>query len=230
MHSLLGMKGYNAHTNAHVEIIERDSYGRILFEYYEDYYGGPTSGIPDVFCYLICQMSNKQHVYFYEDVNLIIKQWDEGNGFFSEEEIAAFKEMNDWGKELDESKCVKYEIERLISNPTVPIEIELIEEIFESKKLDEQRREPKARVSTHARYLASDAYGRILYDIYRNHVVVHERENPSRHTTAYYFVGIFNPDGSYNEDTCIMELEDLYAYQDELKAFKDQNGWNTPWE
>ena len=41
---------------------------------------------------------------------------------------------------------------------------------------------------------------------------------------------IFNPDGSYDEETCVLELNDFYHEQDRLKEFKELNGWNQPLE
>jgi hypothetical protein len=37
---------------------------------------------------------------------------------------------------------------------------------------------------------------------------------------------MFNPDGSYDKNKGIEELRDFCNYQDQLKAFKEANGWN----
>jgi len=41
---------------------------------------------------------------------------------------------------------------------------------------------------------------------------------------------MFQPDGSYDEVDGVLELTDLFNYQDELKAFKESNNWNQPME
>ena len=72
------------------------------------------------------------------------------------------------------------------------------------------------------RYLTSDSYGRMLYYAHDNHPKKYKEEMDC------VLAIIFNPDGSYDEDTCVLELNDFYHEQDRLKEFKELNGWNQP--
>ena len=71
-------------------------------------------------------------------------------------------------------------------------------------------------------YLTSDSYGRMLY------YVEVDLGNSYKWNTEFILAIIFNPDGSYDEETCVMELNDFYHEQDRLKEFKELNGWNQP--
>jgi hypothetical protein len=39
---------------------------------------------------------------------------------------------------------------------------------------------------------------------------------------------MFNKDGSFDPTNGIMEITDVWNYQDDLKVFKEKNGWNRP--
>ena len=52
--------------NPHIEIIDEDMYGRVMFTYYEKYYAGANISFSAL---IICQNSNDKYVFYYEDVN-----------------------------------------------------------------------------------------------------------------------------------------------------------------
>ena len=68
-------------------------------------------------------------------------------------------------------------------------------------------------------YLTSDEYNR--------HIFFFRGLDVSDAYTKSYVV-LFNKDGSYDDINGIMEIADVWHYQDDLKAFKERNGWNTP--
>ena len=39
------------------------------------------------------------------------------------------------------------------------------------------------------------------------------------------YIAIINEDGTYDPNTWLAELEDIYAYQEQLHALKLANGW-----
>ena len=41
-------------------------------------------------------------------------------------------------------------------------------------------------------------------------------------------LAIINPDGSYDADTFIIEIEDKLNFHDQLRELKDTCGWNQP--
>ena len=76
-----------------VQVIENDSYGRVLFEYKtRNYIFDEKTTV-----YVICQKRDFDYVYYYEDIcySFIL---DEENNF------ETLKEQNDWDCELNESK------------------------------------------------------------------------------------------------------------------------------
>lgn len=76
-----------------VNIIERDEYGRVLFEYFA--YNSFTQDEDSV--YVICQKTDREYTYFYEDVCYTHKTDNPS-------EIERLKEDNDWKKELNPSE------------------------------------------------------------------------------------------------------------------------------
>ena len=151
---------------------------------------------------VICQKFDGEHSYFYPDYNFISAPDDS----FSMEEIDALKEINDWGIEASIDKCNVVEIVRKKGNGAVPDKI--LMQLYNNALGKDARR------IENIYYFISDDYGRSMYLGYG--------------TGGRYVVMLFNPDGTYDENKCLMELTDLFGYQDELKAFKERNGWNMP--
>jgi len=233
INSLLGAEGFllsEVKFSPKIEILAEDEYGRILFAYCE---GSCLS-------FIILQTSDNRYSYYYPDYNFISTSLsekaffdeqifnDELQNAFSEENIRGLKEKNDWGKEIDESKYVKAEIVRRKIEPDSKIKKASFEILFK-KIARETGYEGDDTLFRNSIYCTLDDYGRMLYFGY---VVgrfaygnVGDLDTPPRY---FHLALIFNSDGSYNEDTCIMELTDLFNYQDDLKAFKERNGWNTP--
>jgi hypothetical protein len=232
LHSLLGAEGFllsEVKFSPKIEILEEDEYGRVLFAYSE-------GGILNL---IIIQKSDSKYSYYYPDYNFISSLLPP-DGFFNdqvfnhtllnafpEEAKQSLKEKNDWEKELDESKFIKAEIVRRKTEPDIKIK-ELDFEILFKKIARDTDYKGKDALFRNSVYCTSDDYGRMLYygygigkDIYDNGVYP---DTPRRY---FQLALIFNPDGSYNENICILELTDLLSYQDDLKAFKDKNGWNT---
>jgi hypothetical protein len=222
VNSLLGMKGYHSHGDAIIKLIEEDTFGRKLFSYYEDSYYG--EGWPNSFSYLICQKIDGEYVYYYADYNFISKEWNGLEVPFTDEDIGDLKMLNDWGKEINEEKLTQVEISRKKNEPKVKIERKDFDILFQRIAKEKGRKGDGTMVYPYAFYLTSDAYGRSIYYVTAIHKDI-DKEDMELH-----LVIIFNPDGSFDEDTCIMELKDLYNYQDDLKELKEANNWNKELE
>ena len=73
--SVLYLNGYSWEADFQcdpsIEVIEEDDYGRTMFSYHEKYYKGADISFSAL---IICQASNEKEVFFYEDVNYIIKE------------------------------------------------------------------------------------------------------------------------------------------------------------
>lgn len=215
VNSLLAIKGYHSHGDALLEPVEEDSFGRILFYYYEYSYNDIYS-----FSYLICQKIDETYVYYYPDYNFILKEWNGVGIPFSEEEIENFKNINDWGKEIKEKELIKYEITRKKKEPEVKIKRKDFDVLFQKIAKEHGRIGDGTMLYPSVYYLTSDPYGRTLYYASAYH------KDVSKEDMIFNLAIIFNPDGSYDENTCVMELIDLYNYQDTLREIKELNGWN----
>jgi hypothetical protein len=223
VNTLLAMSGVHSHGDAIIKVVEEDPYGRILFSYFDDTY--ISEEYPESFCYLICQKIDESYVYFYTDNNFIIDKQITADAPFSEEEIELLKTWNDWGEKINEQKLVKYEISRFFPRPKVQIEEEVFEELFLNLAKDEIPLESGTTVFTYPNHLTSDTYDRSLYYVLRDHVIYTDK---NREVTTYRYVLMLNPDGSYDEATCLIPIYDFYNYQDLLREFKEINGWNMP--
>jgi len=203
-----------------IEIIEEDSYGRILFSYIEQCYARATIAFDSL---LICQKSDEEFTYFYPDYNFVsIEREPYSHNYykFSVDEIQTLKNLNDWDKEVDLEKCVKVEITR--NKPKLQIDKEVFDKLFRKAI----KHESENKLFIHTDFLISDNYGRSIYYGFGEEKLGSDKNYQKRY---FYRVFIFNPDSSYNEETCILEPTDYYNYQDELKAFKELNNWNMPW-
>lgn len=81
------------------EVLEEDSRGRVLYTYVTK---NVVSGSKET-ALIICQHTDGEYVYFYEDVCFLI-------GDYNEEDIEQIKERNDWDKALDYDKMTKREV------------------------------------------------------------------------------------------------------------------------
>lgn len=112
-----------------IEIIDEDIYGRIMFTYYEKYYGGSDISFSTL---IICQNSNEKEVFYYEDINYIIKKqviYSQNLEGFNNKEIEYLKLINDWNKEINYDKCIKKEITK--SKANIPYEKEIKKQIID---------------------------------------------------------------------------------------------------
>ena len=221
VNSLLSVIGWHSHGDSRVKIMEEDAFGRVLFSYYDDnsYYCGER-----IIGYLICQKVDETYVYYYPDYNYILNEWNHVDIPFSVEEIEDLKTKNDWGIEINEEKFIKYEITRKKKKPNVEIEKKDFKALIKKYAKEHERIVDDSIPSPSTVYLTSDSYGRMLYFVSGN------LRDPYKEKIILILAIIFNPDGSYNEETCVLELNDFYHEQDRLKEFKELNGWNQPLE
>lgn len=201
IHSIAGTSGFyfsEVKADSRINLLENDSNGRTLFSYYEN-------TIISTYSLVISQKTENGYVYFYPDYNFISSSAD----VFSEEQIEQLKEKNDWNKEMNEDKCAKVEIIRNKSKG--PISEKDIAELYDLALGDD------AYLSKYSvDFIITDLYGRALYT------------GTGKTSSNRAVVMLFNPDGSHNGSTSVMELKNYYSYQEELKAFKERNHWNQP--
>jgi len=215
-------------------LMEEDAFGRVLYFYKvgssiarDEIYGDGS-----IFAFLIMQKSNDEYVYYYSDINFIVRKRPEtipysvgGAALLEEvlktipnEEVEELKAKNDWGKPIDESKCIKVKLARINRHYTeeyagrhlVPQSI--MQEVYDKMCIN-----GSPNIGVFFRYLTSDDYDRHIY-FFRT------SDKDWKLTNSY--VVMFKLDGSYE----IAEIVDLWNYQEELIAFKEGNNWNKPIE
>lgn len=189
-----------------IEIIDEDRYGRIMFTYYEKYYGDLSFS-----ALVICQHSNEKDVFYYEDMNYIIKiqaLYTQNINDFEDEEIDQLKAANNWEQEINFDKCIKKEITR--RKPTIPCEDEVTNKIVDQFDLENER------YALFVDFLTSDSendnfiiYGYIYMDGGR-----------------VYFIGIVE-----NNDELIKKINflvplNVFDYKTEFMEFKKINNWS----
>ena len=223
VYSLLGENGGRS---SYIDVLEKDDYGRQLYYYVAP---GLISDSKYTWSVLVSQKIEERSVFYYPDYNFVIFFHEvdlltgDTNTYIrdvisasvSEEAMNLLKSQNDWGKELDEDKCIEQKILRKkkdISRRIVGRNIieRVYTQLFPTKKYD----------SYQCAYLMSDDYRRHIYFFLG-------MDFDGRNAVGSYVV-MFYPDGTYDEATGIQEITDLCNYQDELREFKERNHWNEP--
>lgn len=203
-----------------IGIIETDSQGRVLFYYHE--------GVLDRGCgYGILQKKQDDYVYYYE-YDCVIHAVDDWHGqgeithaeWFSEEELAAFKTLNDWDLPIDEDKCTKAAIVDLKPEPELDLDDEDFNAVLKEFLTEQGIVFSESNLRAYETFFLSDDYGREMYLVQSNvHVVNTDPE-------CKHVVMIFNPDGTCSGTDAVLVIEDLMDYKEALKEFQQRNGWN----
>jgi hypothetical protein len=116
------------------DIVEEDEYGRILYEVSVS--GAMTSEkeCQNMCVYLVCQKYDENTVWYYDSECMIIsKQFD----LNVRKELGELKENNDWGTEIDISKCTS----RKVMSSYFEKIVEFDEDKLESLLLDNMEEE-----------------------------------------------------------------------------------------
>jgi len=213
-------------------ILEEDDFGRVMFAFAGL---GTTSESDsagdDILAVLIVQRTTRRHAYFYDGINAILYDIGEivqqmmsfdflDEAFvmehFSDEQLEQLKEENDWNRELEEDRFFRVRVSwRHKMNYMTDVSIPTEREAFES--VSEYLHHPSFSAP-----LTTDRNGNVIYfmrEFYRG------IEIEGTHYFARSFLFMFDSDGNWIEDTGVMELYDLWDYRDQLREFKEANGW-----
>jgi len=214
--SLLGVYG---HIEDEAMILERDSYGRIMFAFY----GQNILHDERVLAIVILQKTEDNYSYFYDGSNFIKTRFH-GNiksdwnatyvlGNFDSVKISVLKDSNDWDKPLNEAIMFK-----------VPITTKKIHPLS-----TKQLRNIYTGLSEHIDYgscvvLSIDKNGLILYLM--NGMRFSENSDGTIYGPAYLVM--LDKDENVIPGTGIQQLdESLFDnYLEFLNAFKMANGWS----
>ena len=210
INSVLWLNGYSWEADfecdPQIKIIDEDYYGRTMFTYYEKHYKGSNISFSAL---IICQDSNEKEVFYYEDINYIIKEqviYSQNLEKFSEEEIEYLKLINDWNKEIDYDKCVRKEITK--SKLKIPNKKEIENQIINKLEI------VNGEYSLFMDYLTanSDDSKYIVYGYIRKS----EQE-------GIYFIGLVEKDDVIKLNIII--LSNVYDYKTKFIEFKELNDW-----
>lgn len=250
---ILGARASIGLYDPQILLLEKDSYDRGLYLYYED---------SDSFLTVaIVQKENEERVYYYPEESTLSyaipdSMYDLDNPelseerlrsmlaeFFTDEDMESFKAQNDWNSPLNEDKLDSAEITspRLIvrwSHRGHDAQIELFSDEWREVMIDVAIENGHNITEdnldsvylNYVSWMATDDYGRKLYYVDGYYYVDGDEQDPSISSRRYYLemVAITNADGSFDADTFMLELEDKANYQDVIRELKEINGWNQP--
>lgn len=206
LYSIFGCYG---NTLRDYSIIEEDKYNRVLFVMHSGQNANVfiTEKPEDRFdykYYLISQYVDyeNEYIYYYPSVNMKLKYKSE----LSKEEINSFKELNDWDREIDLSKCIKRKM-NLASKA-----------YLDTKHISKLAKE---NINGAENYYINSC----LFDIDKNGLELYSvsfSELYENGPTKRAFAIIFDPSMPNKFD--ILELSSIY-YIDSLEEFKEKNNW-----
>ncbi len=250
IYSIPNAEGYMHHGegayNSDIYIWEQDEYGRTLFAYCEDYGN-------QIFSLLICQGYDVSSVYFYPEVNYLLTFEDseylyesidveshlksKTEDFYSENKVK-LKSDNDWGKPIEKSKCVSYEItdHKVLDKKAFEFKSWQCNDVLNEYSKTLNLPNPSEVPHRTNKILQIDTEGRVLHEI---HGVHQHYDNPdwSREDEyTYYDIVLWvitDAEGNYNKDTGILVIysdangantDNVYNSVD-IAEFKKANGW-----
>ncbi|MDE7214021.1 MAG: hypothetical protein K2N42_05530 [Anaeroplasmataceae bacterium] len=228
VNSIMAVNGYYdspSLADSEIEIIETDSYGKVLYSYHESGW----------YALCIAQAYDEEYVYYYEDFNFIVAERERWNSVsdahFTNDEIADLKKLNDFNKEFDETKCIKKEIVTLKKSPKLPKDVEKELKVLCEDFARTSGCKGESSVYRYVEFCTYDNYGRMLFYVFGIHSDMYgQGVSPDSKNRYFDMAIIFNPDWSFDEENAILELTDLFHYQKELKKFKEYHQWNQPFK
>ena len=215
LNSVLWTKGWSGGAcyvfDPQIEKIDEDSYGRVVFFYHEEYYKG---GDITFAALVICQASDKDVVFYYEDVCHIVKKQprivQDVNEVFDAEEIDYLKSINDWNKELDYEKCVRKTI--IKNKPKIPDKKELEKQIMNEFNLTDEQ------CFVFMDYLTSNSDG-------SKFLIYGEIWMRVKGVDNICFVGLVEKENDSITKLNTFVPSDVYDYKAEFAEFKRANNW-----
>ena len=253
VYSIPDAEGYMHHGegayNSDIYIWEQDDYGRTLFSYCEDYGN-------QIFALVISQAYDETNVYFYPDVNYKLTLIDSEYKYegadndhlmnrtedFYLENKEKLKEVNDWNKPLDKTKCVSYSItdHKIIGQDVYSLDEDQCNEILNEYTKTLNIINPEECPHKYNSVLQVDAEGRVLHEIHGTHSYYDKLEwnkwDPYAKDFTYYDMILWiitDKDGNYDKENGVMvmyseanESDNSFIYNaEDVLEFKNKNNW-----
>ena len=245
-------------SDAFIKIIDKDSYGRVLFAYMEN------NDTPIIVA--VMQAKDGEYSYFYPEAStMFIEKPEKYKDLFTKikrvteddfdntvsslltpDMVSELKEQNDWNSPVDLGKTEKTEIVKNISviYGTNRYGKFTLQE-YEYRKI----LEIIAKDSGYTVYIdyedSPNGFDSTSMNFYRCQYLYSDDygrelyyfEGVLTHCTVDYhcnytldYLFIFNPDGTYDVDRCYIELADKTDYFARAHGLKKIAEWNTPYE
>lgn len=215
----------------YVDVIETDSFGRVLFSYTERrYLNDGEGGYLECVYLIVMQKKDETLAYYYpEDCYYCVKvDADDEEHSYDTEIIESLKLLNDWEKPIDDTKCDSTAI--VTKRPDGKVKngdnYVFLEGVIERYHERSGRYVSPKNISFvgYSRFVTADDYGRELWTVYTEFEEYTEKMEIHH---SYKFLIVVMPDGSCDESTVIMLADSLNA-QDAVKQIKQSNNWNKP--
>lgn len=207
--NVIGTNGAGESESVEIKVIEEDTFGRTLYSYTVYAEGSEYYGYELIWVVAICQKSDRKSTYYYEDECFIISDTIES---ISDEDINDLKLSNDWNKPLNEDKLSSRPIHRNYNGYSGIIAYDSFSHGIGME----------AGAEAGVRFVDYDGKDKILYFVAKYDADYYDGID----VKSRYYLMIINEDGSYDKDTFVIEIEDLYNYQKQLHEFKINNGWS----
>ncbi len=238
VNNIFGAKGFGddsvALPSPDIDVIEVDDYGRVLFFYIEfPLHPAATKQRFRAAIVIMQHYDMRDYVYYYQDDCYLPYLGEETpypvgyRNLFSEEDINALKELNDWNKELNLDKCTKAPCSNERPQGALKIKDKEFEKAIKPivKKLGYNGDDS---IFSFSEYCNTDKYGRELYYVC-GAVEVHDGDDSSKSNYQdVEFAMIFNPDKTCPEENVYI-LTDKASTFNALKQLKQTANWNQPY-
>jgi hypothetical protein len=194
-----------------VKVVEKDKYGRILYEYTSDTDALYEYNSNYLHALLIRQKSDKKITFYYDNYSFIIST---GDNSFSDSDIQRLKELNDWNRELASEKMSK------VMNSFGPYGDLMF---FEPEKAEDVVRsylDLKTTPSFFSDIIAMDADNRIFY------VLREYFKSTNNYVFGKTYFVICDKEFNIESENSIMVVDDIINCQQAMQLFKERNNWH----
>ena len=210
-----------------IEIYEKDSKGRVLFAYYDGYYGVSDDNIGYFGGIVIMQYSDGNSIFCYDNCYLPVYQGTISGykDVYSEDAINQFKIDNDWNLEINKDLCLEHPY--VSRRPKGDLKIK--EKEFESAiktYVYNHGYKGDDTIYRYSYFSQKDKSGKELYYVKGCGTDVEgQGVSPNSVSKWYEFAIIFNEDRSCPESN-IMEITDAKESANIIKELKISTDWN----
>lgn len=243
IYSIPNTVGYMNHGegayNSDIYVWEQDEYGRVLFAYCEDYSNC-------IFTLVISQGYDEKSVWFYPEVNYTSIYIESEHAYynFNDDHLKnmtedlyqnrgdELKTANDWGKPVDITKCVSYDIvnHKVFEPNAYKLSEEKCKQILKDYSRTLNLPNPSNTPYRLHSVLQVDKDGKTLHKI----CGLHWNYDNQNNTLYIILLVITDAEGNINKDNGILviktdensywEVDALYN-PEQIAKFKQANGW-----